>query len=62
MLLYIQGSQHAYEEFMMCETTGTIQRSIYIVNQKDGLNLYVYISWTIQGMWMIYITFEGGDP
>jgi len=44
MLLYIQGSQHAYEEFMMCETTGTIQRSIYIVNQKDGLNLYVYIS------------------
>ena len=21
---------------------------------------YVYISWTIHGMWMIYITFEGG--
>jgi hypothetical protein len=23
---------------------------------------YVYISWTIHGMWMIYITFEGGSP
>ena len=23
---------------------------------------YVYISWTIQGMWMIYITFERGGP
>ena len=24
--------------------------------------LYVYISWTIHGMWMIYITFERGGP
>ena len=23
---------------------------------------YVYISWTIHGMWMIYITFERGGP
>ena len=23
---------------------------------------YVYISWTIHGMWIIYITFETGDP
>jgi len=23
---------------------------------------YIYISWTIQGMWMIYITFERGGP
>jgi len=23
---------------------------------------YVYISWTIHGMWMIYITFERGRP
>jgi len=23
---------------------------------------YVYISWTIHGLWMIYITFELGDP
>ena len=23
---------------------------------------YVYISWTIRGMWMIYITFERGGP
>ena len=23
---------------------------------------YVYISWTIHGMWMIYITFERGSP
>ena len=23
---------------------------------------YVYISWTIYGMWMIYITFETGGP
>ena len=24
--------------------------------------LYVYISWTIHGMWIIYITFERGGP
>ena len=24
--------------------------------------LYVHISWTIQGMWIIYITFERGGP
>jgi len=24
--------------------------------------LYVYISWIIQGMWMMYITFESGGP
>ena len=23
---------------------------------------YIYISWTIHGMWMIYITFERGGP
>ena len=23
---------------------------------------YICISWTIQGMWMIYVTFESGDP
>ena len=23
---------------------------------------YIYISWTVHGMWMIYITFERGGP
>ena len=30
--------------------------------KEMDLNLYIYISWTIQGMWMMYITFERGDP
>ena len=30
--------------------------------KKMNSILYVYISWTIHGMWMIYITFERGGP
>ena len=30
--------------------------------KKMDSNSYVYISWTIHGMWMIYITFERGGP
>jgi hypothetical protein len=30
--------------------------------KKMDLISYVYISWTIHGMWMIYITFERGGP
>jgi len=36
--------------------------SIYSVVQKVDSNSYVYISWTIHGMWMIYITLERGGP
>ena len=31
---------------------------LYSVIQKDYSISYVYISWTIHDMWMIYITFE----
>ena len=30
--------------------------------KKTNSISYVYISWTIHGMWMIYITFRRGDP
>jgi len=30
--------------------------------RKMDSMLYIYISWTIHGMWMIYITFEREDP
>ena len=30
--------------------------------KKMDSNSYVYISWTIHGMWMIHITFEKGGP
>jgi len=29
--------------------------------KRDSVS-YIYISWTIHGMWMIYIKFERGDP
>ena len=31
------------------------------LKKMDSIS-YVYISWTIHGMWMIYITFERGGP
>ena len=40
------------------ETVRKIQR----VSKKMDSISYVYISWTIHGMWMIYITFETGGP
>jgi hypothetical protein len=30
--------------------------------KKMDSNSYVYISWTIHGMWMIYVTFQRGGP
>ena len=32
-----------------------------MIKKIDSIS-YVYISWTIYGMWMIYITFVRGDP
>ena len=32
-----------------------------MIRKMDSIS-YVYISWTIHGMWMIYITFERGGP
>jgi hypothetical protein len=32
-----------------------------LFKKMDSIS-YVYISWTIQGMWMIYTTFERGGP
>jgi len=29
--------------------------------KRDSIS-YIYISWTIHGMWVIYVTFEGGEP
>jgi len=37
------------------------KNQLYRVIQKDGLN-FVRISWTIHGIWMIYITLERGGP
>ena len=31
------------------------------LKKMDSIS-YVYISWTIHGMWMLYITFERGGP
>jgi hypothetical protein len=37
-----------------------IQNTVWFKNM-DSIS-YVYISWTIHGMWMIYITLESGGP
>jgi len=31
------------------------------LKKMDSIS-YIYISWTIHGMWMVYITFERGGP
>ena len=51
-------------------STITFCRNIIIINlskytewfKKMDLNSYVFISWTVHGMWTICITFEREDP
>jgi len=38
----------------------TVQNTVWF-KKMDSIS-YVYISWTIHGMWMIYITFEREGP
>ena len=57
--------------FVHHRTVSTVTESIEFVSDRmwytgwfkkmDSIS-YVYISWTIHGMWMIYITFERGGP
>ena len=39
----------------------TFIRENRLIQKMDSIS-YFYISWTVHGMWMIYITFERGGP
>jgi len=41
--------------------SGRITQYTEWFKKMDSIS-YVYISWTIHGMWIIYITFERGGP
>ena len=45
----------------LCTKDTAVGRNTGWFKKMDSIS-YVYISWTIHGMWMIYITFERGGP
>jgi hypothetical protein len=44
-----------------CSKSHPLDRYTAWFKKMDSIS-YVYISWIIRGMWIVYITFERGDP